>query len=112
MLLKKFCFPDCSSYYPHFNRYTMSLAYHVTEEMIDRLPDMSIRVETTDEEGNKTEYPATVKFVGIYRDNLYYIDTAINRRKVQVTDYKNSYSYILGGNGNFKKFVKNAPTIW
>ena len=111
MLLKKFCFPD-APYYPYFNRYTMKLGYFVTEDMVDRLPDMSIRVETIDGEGNKTEYPATIKFVGIYREDLYYIDLSIDRRKVQVTNYKNSYSYILGGNGNFKKFVKNAPVIW
>ena len=111
MLLKKFCFPELHNP-PYFSRYTMKLAYFVTEDMVDRLPDMSIKVETSDDEGNKMEYPVTVKFVGIYRDNLYYIDLSIDRRKVQVTNYKNSYSYILGGNGNLKKFVKNAPVIW
>ena len=111
MLLKKFCFPE-TPYLPYFNRYTKKLAYFVTEDMVDRLPDMSIRVETSDEEGNKLEYPATIKFVGIYIEDLYYIDLSIDRRKVQVTNYKNSYSYILGGNGNFKRFVKNAPVIW
>ena len=84
----------------------------MTDDMINRLPDMGIRVVTTDEKGNKTEYAANVKFVGVYRDNLYYIDTSIDRRKVLVTDYRNSYPYILGGNGNFKKFVKNAPIVW
>lgn len=111
MLLKKFCFPE-TTHLPYFNKHTMRLAYFVSEDKVDRLPDMSIKVETCDDNGNKMDYPATVKFVGIYRENLYYIDLSIDRRKVQVTNYKNAYSYILGGNGNFKRFVKNAPIIW
>lgn len=109
MLLKKFCFPE-SHYY--FNRHTNRLGYWANDDVINRLPDISIKVQTEDETGEPFEYAATVKFVGIYRETVYYVDTATDRRKVQTTHYKNTYSYILGGNGNFKRFVRNAPIVW
>lgn len=98
MLLKHNCILG-GSFNPHTKR------LNISPTKIDKLSLMGVYEPETDTIKN-------VRFVGVYRDKLFYIDPAISYYKVIEDKIENSIAYRVSGAGTFKKFVKNANIIW